>query len=208
MNGQAMADRCAFRFGDTTHEVIDDTEWLAYLNEAYSAVVADDPFWPFLEVQNSSLSVTAGTGTVALPADTWRVSSVYSVTDKWPLSPIPGRAAYRSWFPDPANNLGTPGYYRLQGAVLEVYPWPAATTTLAVNIATPPAAITLATEPLFPEQYHMLLVHGALAQAYEDDESQGMAQSHNARYERLLQGMKTDLLSSRDEGFHPVIDVF
>lgn len=203
-----MADRCAFRFGDVNHEVIDDTEWLAYLNEAYSAVVADDPFWPFLEVQNSSLVVAAGTGSIALPSDTWRVSAVYSVTDKMPLTPIPGRSDYRHWYPDPANNLGVPAYYRLQAAVLEVYPWAQAATTLSVNIASPPAALTLVTEPVFPEQYHMLLVHGALAQAYEDDESQGMAQSHNARYERLLQAMKTDLLSSRDEGFHEVRDVF
>lgn len=208
MNGQVMADRCAFRFGDTTSEVITDAEWLEYLNEAYMAVVADDPFWPFLEARNSSLVVTAGTGSVALPADTWRVTAVYSVTDKWDLAPIPGRASYRHWFPDPANNLGVPAYYRLQAANLEVYPWPAVSTTLAVDIASPPAALTLSTEPVFPEQYHMLLVHGALAQAYEDDESQGMAQSHNARYERLLQAMKTDLLSSRDQGFHEVLDTF
>lgn len=208
MNGTAMATRCAFRFGDTTHEVISESEWLEYLNEAYSAVVAEDPYWPFLEVQTSSLVVAAGAGTVALPSDTWRVSSVYNLTADMPMSPIPGRSDYRHWYPDPENNLGTPAYYRLQAAVLEVYPFAATATTLAVNVASPPAALIGAAEPVFPEQYHMLLVHGALAQAYEDDESQGMAQSHNARYERLLQAMKNDLLSSRDEGFHQVIDTF
>lgn len=207
MNGQAMASRCAFRFGDSGHEVIDEAGWLDYLNDAYMDVIADSPLWPFLQGQASSLVVAAGTGSVALPADVWRVSGVYSATDDIPLTPIPGQAQYLHWFPDPENNLGTPGYYRLQGNMLEVYPWPAVDTTLAVSVAAPPPALALDTEPVFPEQYHRLLVLGALAKAYEDDESAGMAASHQARFERLLQAMKLDLLSPRDEGYPTIADI-
>lgn len=208
MNGQALVDRCEVRFGDPSNNVVAEAEWLAYLNDAYLDVVAADPLWPFLEGQTTNLTVTAGAGTVALPSDVWRVTSVYNATDKWPLTPIPGRSEYRHWFPDPASNLGTPQWYRLRGATLEVYPWAAAATTLHADIAAPPAEITTSTEPVFPEQYHRILIHGALIKAYEDDGNLALAATHQARYERLLAAMRTDLLGPRTEGYPEVVDTW
>lgn len=164
-------------------------------------VVGADPNWPFLEVRNASLSIAGGMAETTLPADVWRVTSVYNATDKIPLTPIPGRADFRHWFPAPADGLGIPLFYRLRGNVLEVYPWPAVTTEIDVDVAQPPAALTAgADEPIFPEQFHQLLVLGALARAYEDDGAPNQATPYQGRYERLLQSMKQDLLSVRTEG--------
>lgn len=207
MIGSAIVDRCEARYGDTGNAVVSAADWLEYVNDAYMDVVAADPYWPFLETQTTGLSVTGGTGSVALPADAWRVTSVYNSTDKIPLTPIPGRSNYRRYYPDPASSLGVPQFYRLRGATLEVYPWPSSTTLLTIDTATPPAALTTGTEPIFPEQYHRILVVGALAKVYEDDANAAMAASHQARFDRLLQAMRTDLLSPRDEGFPQILDL-
>ncbi len=209
MNLTALQTRCASRYRDTTNRVVTAAEWTEYLNDAYMDVVGADPAWPFLEGQTTSLTVAAGAGTVALPTDVWRVTSVYNATDAWPLVPIPGRSEYRHWFPDPTANLGSPAYYRLRGSTLEVYPYAQAATTLHADIATPPVSLSAAgDEPVFPEQYHRILVLGALSKAYEDDLDDRWAASYQARYERMLQDMKADLLSPRTEGYPTVIDTF
>lgn len=206
MNLTALQARCAFRYRDTGNHFVQADDWTEYLNDVYMDVVAADPLWPFLEAQTTSLSVAAGTGTVSLPTDVWRVTSVYNATDKIPLAPIPGRSEYRHWFPNPASSPGIPLWYRLRGSTLEVYPYASATTTLYADIASPPPLLaTGSDEPVFPEQYHRILVAGALARAYEDDDRESGIQQ--ARYERLLQDMKMDLLGPRTEGYPSIIDV-
>lgn len=209
MDLSTLQARCAFRYRDTTNRFVEADNWTDYLNEAYRDVASAEPYWPFLESQDTSLSVAAGTGTVTLPADAWKVSAVYNDTDSVPLVPIPGRSQYRQWFRDPSNSLGTPQFYRLRGNILEVYPWPASATTIHVDIATPPADLALGTdEPVFPEHYHHILVMGALAKAYEDDGDPRWASSYQARYERLLADMRRDLLDTRTESYPEVIDTF
>lgn len=207
MLGSAIVDRCEARFGDSSNQVYSADEWLAYVNDTYMDVVAAAD-WPFLEGRTTGLTVTAGTGEVSLPTDVFRVTSVYNATDGLPLAPIPGRAEFRRYFPEPENGLGMPLYYRLRSNTLEVYPHASAETSLTVDTVVPPAALATDAEPVFPEQYHRLLVLGALAKAHDDDENPAQADRYQARYERLLADMKTDLLSPRTEAYPEVVDSF
>src|SRR5690349_24420952 len=110
-------------------------------------VIAAEPAWPFVETRTSGLTVTAGTGEVSLPTDVTRVTAVYNATDGIALTPIPGTADFRRYFPQPENGLGMPLYYRLRGTTLEVYPYASAEVELVIDHPAPPAAITLVTEP-------------------------------------------------------------
>lgn len=208
MNGQNLVDRAEARFGDSANAVYSADEWLAYLNEAQSEVFSATALWPFFETLNTSLSITGGTGTVALPTDVTRVSSVYNATDEFALVPIPGQSQVKHWFPDPESSLGTPQWYRVYAGKIEVYPWPSVTTEIDVEHPVAPADIAAGTEPVFPEQYHRILILGALAHAYQDDENLAMARSYQDRFDRMLAGMISDLLSPKQEGYPEIVDTF
>lgn len=207
MIGSAIVDRAEARFGDPENSVYTAAEWLDYVNDSYMDVVAAAD-WPFLEGQVTNLSVTAGTGSVALPTDVFRVTAVYNATDDIPLSPIPGRADYRRYFPNADAFLAIPLFYRLRNTTLEVYPYAATATVLHVDTVVPPAAIATGTEPVFPEQYHRILVLGALAKAHEDDENIPQADRYQARFDRLLANMTQDLLSPRTESYPEISDAY
>lgn len=209
MNLTALQARCALRYRDTGNRLVTTADWTEYLNDAYTEVLGAEPNWPFLQGQTSGLTVNAGTGTVALPTDVWRVTGIFNATDKWPLAPLPGQIDYREWFPDPAGSLGTPEFYRLRGSTLEVYPWPAVDTSLTVDTIVPPALLSAGGDvPVFPSQYHRLLVYGALARVYEDDRETGPSGTNQGRFAQMLQQMRNDLLGPRTEGFAPVLDTF
>jgi hypothetical protein len=206
MQRSAIVSRCSSRYRDPSNTNVSLAAWAEYVNDAYMDVLAASPFWPFLESRTEALSVTAGTGTVSLPADVFRVTSVYNATDDIAMIPLDGRAEYRHDFPDPASGLGSPQFYRLRNTTLEVYPWAQATTALSVDIFVPPAELGTSDEPVFPEHYHRILVSGALAYAYEDDANGAQAQLHRSSFDRLLMAMKEDLLGSRVEKYPEILD--
>lgn len=205
MDRDALVARAETRFRDTNNNVYSPAEWADYVNDAYLDVVAADPYWPFLESRDTSLSVTAGTNTVTLPADVWRVTAVYNATDSFPMHPLHGRSEYRTWYPD-ATQTGSPTFYRLRGNILEVFPTAAATTEIDVDTFDPPATLGAADEPVFPSQYHRLLVSGALAYAYDDDGNLQQGALHRGRFEQGIERMRADLLSPRLETYPTVID--
>lgn len=209
MTRDQLVTRCSSRYRDTTNRLVTAAEWADYINDAYTSVVAASPLWPFLETRDESLSVAAGAASVSLPTDGWRVSAVYNATDKIRMRQLDGRSDYRDWFPDPAGSLGTPEFYRLRSNVLEVYPRPAVTTEIDVDVFVPPAELTAgAQEPVFPEQYHRILVYGALALAYEDDDNLPRMQAAQARRDQLLADMLRDLLGPRTDSYPGILDNF
>lgn len=207
MNRNTIVDRCEARFLDTANKIVTATEWADYVNEAYMDVVGAHPDWPFLEARSEVVSVPAGTGTATLPSDAFRVTAVYNATDDYVLEPLDGRSSHFRHFPDPAANLGTPTVYRLRSNVLEVYPWPSVTTTLHVDHFAPPATLGATDEPVFPEQYHRILVEGAIARAYEDQGEPDRAVSYQTRFNRMLRDMLVDLLGPRTESYPAILDV-
>lgn len=200
MNGETLAARCAVRFGDPDNNVISEPQWFDHLNDAYREVLGARGDWPFLETRTTGLTVTANTGSVALPTDVTRVSAVFDATDDWPLV----EATWRIDASDTA--LGTPGWYQVRGGTLYVYPWPTVDTDLTIDHPVVPAELEGGTEPVFPEQYHRILILGAVAQALEDDRDSA-SQAYRGRFERMLGTMMTELLKPQGEGYPTIQDV-
>lgn len=208
MNGQNLVDRAEARFGDSDNAVFTAAEWLTFVNEAYMDVVIDDPLAPYLESRDTSITLSAGDGEATLPTDVWHVTAVFNSTDNIPLAPIPGRSEFRRYFPEPASGQGMPLYYRLRGNTLEVYPTPSSSTALTLDVLVPPAVLTVETEPVFPEQFHRILVDGALAKAHADDENLNQSAYYQGRFDRGMQKLRVFLQQPRTESYPEVLDTF
>lgn len=209
MDLSTLRTRAKTRFQDPDGHIYSDDEWDAYLNDAYMDVIDAHAAWPFLETRQTLVVVAAGTGSVALEDDAWRVTSVYNDTDHYPLEPIYGQVDYRHFYPDPDNGSGSPINYRLQANNIEVYPRPAADTTLIVDTYVPPAELVAdADVPVIPPKYHRSLVYGALAYAYEDDGNPTQAGALRAAGDRLIGGLINEMDSSRSEGYPTIQDVW
>lgn len=208
MNRDAIQARCESRFGDTANAVITDAEWASYINDAYldvcSAAVSWEPPAPFLEARASN-TVTSG-GEITLPSDCWRVTAVFNDTDNFLLERLDGRSGYREFYPDPANNRGTPTSYRLRANVLELYPRPSSSTDVVVDYFVNPAELGASDEPVFAEQYHRILVAGALAFAYEDEGDERRAEVQRQRFANGLEAMRLDMTASRGATYTALVD--
>lgn len=198
--------RCRTRFRDPNQNIVTDAEWTSYLNDAYRAVIAASPFWPFLEVVScAALVVSAGTRGIALPTDVTRVTAVRNATDNIPMVPLSGTTEHIRIDPE-QSTTGVPEFYRIYAGRIEVWPIPNSDTTLHVEYPAPPAMLSGASdEPVFPEQYHNLLVEGALYRAYVDDGNLEQASVHEAQYAGILGAMLFDLLGTAREDSYPTI---
>jgi hypothetical protein len=203
-----LRTRCAARFGDSAGSIISPAAWNDYIADAERDVYAASPWWPWNEALTTTLTAST-TGLVSLPVDTWRVNSVYDVTDDYPLVPLEGRADYLNYFSQAAGAQSQPTNYRLRGSTLEVLPHPQVTTSLAIEYMAPPSLMTADDDtPEFPPAWHQMLVSGALARAYEDDGNTGQAQLHWAKFTALLEQLKDAMLQTRAESYHGIQDIW
>lgn len=199
-----LKTRCASRFRDTSNNVYSAAEWGEYINDSYRQVMSWKPDWPFLQQLNAAaVTVTANTQSGTLPTDTFQVNSVYNVTDDYLLRPIFNTDAHLLDF-TPLTDTGFPETYRLRNTTLELYPAPDHTVVLRVEYIAPPAVLTGTDEPVFPEQFHHLLVEGALGLAYQDDNSDSKAQAHWGKFENEVQRMY-NFLKMYDRSSYPAI---
>lgn len=60
MDLTTLQTRCRTRFHDASQEVVTNTEWLGYLNDAYRDVIGAEPFWPFLDAGTPIADLAAG----------------------------------------------------------------------------------------------------------------------------------------------------
>lgn len=208
MNLTALTARCKKRFADPNNNVLADGDWTDYLNDAYADALAASPYWPFFETQVTNLAYAIGVRSAALPTDAFRVSAVWNATDQFRLTPIEGRNEVYLLFPD-QNETGQPTQYRVFSNTLQVYPLPEKATTLQVEYFAGPAATLLVAGgdvPVFPSQYHRLLVEGALSRAYTDDGNSDWAKMHGDREATLIQQMVNDLLGTRQSRNAEIVD--
>lgn len=207
MDLTTLQTRCKTRFRDTACDIYNNAAWTGYLNDSYADVVAASPYWPFLQTNGcAAVTVLSGTRSIALPTDVTRVLAVRNNTDDVVMRSYEGRDQH--FVDDPAQDLvGVPRAYRLFGSTIQVFPLPSANTVLAIEYPAPPTELTAnSDEPLFPEQYHRILVEGALSRAYEDDGQMDQAASAKQRYDAMLAGMKVDLLASRTSRNRQIVD--
>lgn len=206
MNFLELANRTQARAQDSGAHVFTLAEVKGYVNDAYMDVVAARFDWPFMETRRSTVTVPAGAGFVALPADVWHVGAVFNATAGIPMDPIHSRTEPRDLFPH--STTGAPTLYRLLGPNLEVYPSPGADTTIELDAFAPPAELSGDTdEPAFPRQHHRILVSGALSFLYEDDGNQQAAAGHRARFEQGIQRLAMDMFAPRHEGYPGIVDL-
>ncbi len=207
MDLTALQTRCKTRFRDTAGSIVDDAGWTGFLNDAYQQVNGALPWWPWKESRSGTLTYAPGDRSKPLPADVSRVNAVWSSTDKIPLVPLENRHSYRSLYPD-GTETGVPGQYRVFAGTLEVYPLPTAQTVIVIDYFAAPAPLAGATdEPAFPEQFHRILVEGALARAYEDDGATEQAKTHWGHYTEILAGLVLDLgAADQSERYPEIVD--
>lgn len=196
-----MRTRCAVRFQDAAMDVVADSEWKDYLNTRYRRALGSSPDWPWKRVHKTNLTISANARSATLPTGSWRVESVVDFTNFTPLRPLDGTTAPA--LIDPAEDAsGAPTWYRVYGNAIEVWPKPDTNITLHVDILI--NAVDLSADgdfPVFPPEYHDLLVEGALADAYLDDGQPQSAQPHEASYMAILKDMQTDLLGPDQESY-------
>lgn len=208
MDAATLTTRCATRFRDPNNNIVTAVQWLEYVNETYADVIGASPHWPFLENSaNETLTVNAGSRSVALPPGVSRVTAVRNATDDVVMTPVDGRTTHMHAFPE-QTETGVPQFYRVYGQDLEVYPLPEANTALQVEYPAAPALLTTG-EPVFAEQYHHILVEGALALAYTDDGAPEQSAAHSGRFDTILFRMKNDYLGAgRHDSLPTIVDTW
>lgn len=215
MTGQELVDLLESRFGDPDDVVHSAAEYLDYINDAYFEVISASQFWPFLETSSTSLTNAANTRGVSLPTDIYAITGVLNVTDKIRLQEISPVAAlgFQPNVDIVAGDLaaeapGTPVVYRMGAQGFDIFPTPDHDVQLYVEYRARPAALLVGDSPVFPAQYHRLLVYYALAQVYLDDDDQGRHDALMATFERRLERMKTELLGARGDSYPQINDNF
>lgn len=209
MDLSTLISRCKSRFRDPNGDIYDTTAWTNYLNEAYRDVWGASPFWPWRETESrSTLTVTSGSRSVSLPTDATRVTAVRNATDDILMTAVDDRET--QWVLDPEDDdEGTPWYYRVRASTIEVFPLPTQDTVLDVDYFSGFTALSgNSDEPSFPEQFHTVLIFGALAYAYEDDGNFDAATVQKQRYEAKLQEMRVELLSGNQDRYPGITDTF
>lgn len=278
-----MQARCRLRYSDQNQDIVDNDGWLGYLNDAYRDVISASPLWPFNTQPNGELILTAGSRSVDLPPNTFRIAAVYNDTNQWPMAPIEGRTQQIVRYPD-QTITGPPRRYRIINNQMQVWPLPEIDTTFVVDyFSAPPdlgsmvlttsafagdvagdhtlsgidlsdtivavtavddsthAATDLTAEfaitapdtvsnfagtdttgahvvvtynhqgagndtPVFPAQWHNILVQGALAYAYTDDANPTQAAVYQAKFDGMLIKMIADLLSGQQDRNTEIVD--
>lgn len=202
----ALVTRLETRFDDTGHAIYSAANWLSYLNDAYSWMSARLPWGPWKEKRTLSLTVTANSDVVDLPADGWRVTFVDDTTDGYQLQPFRSRTQVRRVMAQ--GETGPPLYYRFLNQQLQVFPTPTVNTTLTLYYYGPLTALDTGgtNNPVIPDEHEQLLLEYALFLAYTDDEDLQRAQLHQASALDALDALIADLGSNRAEGNPILVD--
>lgn len=197
------------RLRDRTAIVFQCDVMCNYTNDAYSKVIAANPHWPFKDSVDvaADMIVAVGANSVNLPTDATAVLDILNVTDDLPLREITGRKTWSQMFPDTPGLTGTPLYYRVFANTIQVFPYPSQPTQLRLEYKARPTRLAAAADtPLFPSEYHGMLVEYVMALAYQDDGNPAQAQAHMAMFEARLAEMKADLLGPRGDSYAQIND--
>lgn len=196
---------CALRFRDVGNNVVTDASWKLYVNSAYGDVLQALPFFPWNEL-STTLTYSASTRSQNLPTDAWQVLSVFNATDVWPMVELEGRENFLNLYPI-QTEIGSPLHYRLFNNALQIYPLPQGSTALTVEYVAMPADLSADADlPVFPEQFHDLLVVGAVARAYRDDGNNEQASAYENEFAQMLKPLVVNMGQPRNPRFVEMTD--
>jgi len=188
--------------------IITDLVWKDYVNACYRRINGAEPLWPWRETTTTTLTIAAETRSATLPTDVFRVVSAFNSTNKSKLTPTEGIAEHLFQWASQTED-GVPVQYRVFNNQFQVYPLPTILTTFTIEYLVRPADLGADGDiPVFPSEYHDLLVEGALADAYLDDGNLKQQVAHEARYKEQFMQMREDVLSERTERYSEITDNF
>lgn len=185
-----LVTRAEQRWRDTSNAILTSAEWESYGNEAYRRILGLTD-WPFLETTND-VSISTGVRSGSLPSDTATVLEVYDKTNDNRVEPE-GYGGH-GWNIADEDDTGTIELYRQTDTSLFVFPAPDSSVTLEVTHTVYPGDLASGDSPVFPSQYHDLLLEGMMAMAYEDDGDLERADKHEQRFVRGIQRMRDALI--------------
>lgn len=195
MNFAELKTELFARGTDYLEESLDDVARAErWLNQAYREL-CNLYAWPFL---HAVIAGTAGAGNVAI-SDLRKIVSVADSSGGQNPGLRLQRISYEDLVRDGAdlNKTGTPEFYWVDGGTT-VRAWPIG-GTITVRYIKRIAPLTGTQEPIFDEEYHDLIVDGAMLKAYKDSDNFEAAQSLRSEYDRGVAAMARDyLLDSRE----------
>lgn len=196
---------CATRFRDTNNVVVADADWKNYVNTAYHDVLAHCTFFPWSET-SSVVQIAANTRGVALPLDVWQIEAAWDQDNQFPLVALEGRQQVYMEYPQ-QTEVGQAMHYHVFNNQFNVYPMPAQLTNYKLEYIQRPADLNADADlPVFPVQYHDMLVDGAVALAYVDDGNLQQAQVYQTRFEQRRQQLVNDLMQPRQDRYYEIVD--
>lgn len=154
-----------------------------FLNKAANDIY-ERQSWPFLE--------TTATGSSPLTiSDVRQILSVTDSTNDAPLYPIDRRNVS---FADPTiDDTGSPTNWYLEDSVLTT--WPTTSVSLSVRYIKVPAEMANAgDEPAMPNRYRLLIVDGAMLEAYKDADAFDADGALRNDYEEGIRRMTATLI--------------
>lgn len=161
-----------------------------WLNQAYREIL-NLHAWPFL--QTVATGVT-GAGTVSVPD--FR-KALYVTADDRVLASI--RLEELADLPADLTRTGVPVYWYLDGTNIKT--WPSG-GTVVVRYVKRVAPMTGTADPVFDEEYHDLIVDGAMLRAYKDSDNFEAYAALRQVYDGALAQMAEDyLLTSRSTSY-------
>ena len=168
---------------------LSDTRVNQFLNSAYQELAVLEN-WPQLY----------GTASGAAPltvADLRTVLSVFDTAQGTRKIEYADERDLRDSYGD-VSVTGSPHHYWVDNGVIRTYP---VGGTLSVRYVKTPAELDDdADEPVFPEQYHEIVVLGALRRAYQDSDNFEAAEAIRQEWAFQLEIMRGSLLDTSGDG--------
>lgn len=198
LTGQEIINAFELYVDDTTE--LSSTEELALLNKVYRKVLTNRP-WEFLKSEWST--TTNGTTSITLPSDFSYFIENQNYTDnsmgfddnKSPKAIFINNVPYRlvNWSDRRQyTNNNNVCYVDVKNGVLKFPVAPTIGLTLSGDYIYKPSNLTLATSPVFPDDFHPMLYH---AMAVDDmiiqlfDKARSYQKENEAKYTSYLQDL-------------------
>lgn len=161
---------------------IDSTRIGRWVNKRYRRVNASQP-WTFLETTASG----------APPLTISDLRAVLSVVDTIAEEPIYFEDVRTILENDPnLETTGSAAYWYIEGSTIAV--WPVSTDAISVRYLNRPADLTTGQSPVWPSEYHYILVEGAVADAYRNTDNFEAAGTIEQEIANDVASMGEDLL--------------
>lgn len=184
MNLAAMRNEVLNTGFDSTVYGARITQWL---NDAQGSVARQVDFYG--DEATQVIPTVAGTVSYAWPADMGRVRTLFNPAVNSELRRVSLRDIDRS-----PVATGQPQYFAVDGATTHLYPTPDGVYSLSLRYwRLPPALVNDTDTPIFPPDYHDMLISYALWKCYERDDDAELAAYHEASFKKQLAEFSTDV---------------